>query len=36
MSSVFVSQRVLCNNGWTDWDAVTDVDSRGPKQPCTS
>ena len=26
-------ERERCKNGWTDWDAVQDVDSRGSKEP---
>ena len=25
----------LCKNGWADWDAVWDVDSGRPREPCS-
>jgi len=30
------NSREPCKDGWTDWDAVRDLDSGGPKEACIS
>jgi len=34
LESIGTLYRELCKNGWTDRDAVWDMDPGGPKEPC--
>ena len=34
LQTIGILWRELCKNGWTDEDAVWEVDSGGPKEPC--